>query len=114
MDVAAGQPEDSMNPTKPKRDEYLDPKGYWIDPDRNIRRFGNEDGEQVAVLRATACCSDADGIGSTRRSSRASTPHLRKTRCLTGDSSMRRRWPRRTRPASNHSSTRLRVQLRIV
>jgi hypothetical protein len=66
MDVAAakarkaGQPGDSTNPTKPKRNEYLDPKGYWIDPDRNIRRFGDKDGEQVAVLRATACCSDAE------------------------------------------------------
>jgi hypothetical protein len=63
MDVAAaktGQPGDSTSPTKPKRDEYLDPKGYWIDPDRNIRRLGDKDGEQVAVLRATACCSDAE------------------------------------------------------
>ncbi len=66
MDVAAAKTaeqenqKNSTNPRKPGRDEYMDPKGYWIDPDRNIRRLGDKDGEQVAVLRATACCSDAE------------------------------------------------------
>jgi hypothetical protein len=36
------------------------PEGYWIDPDRDIRRLGDKDGEQVAVLRAAACFSDAE------------------------------------------------------
>jgi hypothetical protein len=54
---------DSMNSTdsaKPKRNEYIDPRGYWIDPSRNIRRLGDKDGEQVAVIRATPSCSDAE------------------------------------------------------
>jgi hypothetical protein len=44
----------------PTRDEYIDPKGYWIDSNRNIRRLGNDDGEQIVVVRATESCSDAE------------------------------------------------------
>jgi hypothetical protein len=40
--------------------DYIDPKGYWIDPARNIRRMGTEDGEQRVILRATQDCSDAE------------------------------------------------------
>ena len=29
--------------------DYIDPKGYWIDPEGNIRRMGNEDGEQEII-----------------------------------------------------------------
>ena len=39
---------------------YIDPKGYWVDPDRNVRRMGNEGGEQRAILRATPECSEAE------------------------------------------------------
>jgi hypothetical protein len=45
---------------KSKRNEYLDPKGYWIDPARNIRRLGKKDGEQLVMFRATPKCSDAE------------------------------------------------------
>jgi hypothetical protein len=50
----------NLKDEKPQRDEYIDPKGYWIDPGRNIRRMGNKDGEQVVILRATPNCSDAE------------------------------------------------------
>jgi hypothetical protein len=43
--------------TKPAKNEYLDPKGYWIDPERTIRRM---DGDQVVIIKATADCSDAE------------------------------------------------------
>jgi hypothetical protein len=46
--------------TSPKRNEYIDPKGYWIDPSRNVRRLGNDAGEQSIVVRATENCSDAE------------------------------------------------------
>lgn len=57
MVVAQANPE---KVEKSKRDEYIDPEGYWIDPSRNIRRLGNKDGEQIVVLRATENCSDAE------------------------------------------------------
>ena len=43
-----------------EKDNYIDPKGYWMDPNRNIRRMGTRDGEQVVILRATQQCSDAE------------------------------------------------------
>jgi len=42
------------------RDEYIDSLGYWIDPQRNIRRMGEKDGEQIVILKATPECSDAE------------------------------------------------------
>jgi hypothetical protein len=50
----------SFKTEEPQRNEYIDPKGYWIDPGRNIRRMGTKDGEQVVILRATPDCSDAE------------------------------------------------------
>ena len=41
---------------------YIDPKGYWADPDRNIRRMGHENGEQRAILKATEACSEAEWV----------------------------------------------------
>ena len=35
-------------------ENYIDPKGYWIDPDRNIRRTS---GGQEAIVTATEKCS---------------------------------------------------------
>ena len=40
--------------------DYLDPEGYWVDPDRNIHRSGNEDGEQEIIASATKVCSKAE------------------------------------------------------
>jgi hypothetical protein len=50
----------ALNGQKPERNEYIDPKGYWIDPRRNIRRLGDKDGEQAVILLATPQCSDAE------------------------------------------------------
>jgi hypothetical protein len=60
MEVAPAKAEKAQKAEKSKRNEYIDPKGYWIDPNRNIRRLGNEDGEQAIVVRATENCSDAE------------------------------------------------------
>jgi hypothetical protein len=43
-----------------EKNTYIDPRGYWIDPNRSIRRMGDKDGEQVAIIRATPSCSDAE------------------------------------------------------
>jgi hypothetical protein len=40
--------------------DYIDPKGYWCDPSGNIRRMGNEDGEQEIIATATEVCSEAE------------------------------------------------------
>jgi hypothetical protein len=40
--------------------DYVDPEGYWADPERNIRRMGDEDGEQMIILKATEVCSDEE------------------------------------------------------
>jgi hypothetical protein len=40
--------------------DYIDPKGYWCDPSGNIRRMGNEDGEQEIIVTATEVCSEAE------------------------------------------------------
>jgi hypothetical protein len=50
----------TLNGEKQQRNEYIDPKGYWIDTARNIRRLGKKDGEQLVILRATPECSDAE------------------------------------------------------
>lgn len=39
---------------------YVDPRGYWIDPARNIRRLSTENGEQRVILKATDDCTDAE------------------------------------------------------
>jgi len=49
-----------QTPLQHEKDNYIDPKGYWIDPNRNIRRMGQRGGEQVVILRATPNCSDAE------------------------------------------------------
>jgi hypothetical protein len=40
--------------------DYIDTKGYWISPDRTIRRMGDEGGEQQIIAKATEECSDAE------------------------------------------------------
>jgi hypothetical protein len=40
--------------------DYIDPEGYWLDPDGNIRRLGDEDGEQEIIATVTRICSDAE------------------------------------------------------
>jgi hypothetical protein len=40
-----------------REDLYVDPKGYWIDPARNLRRVS---GEQDIILSATEKCSDLE------------------------------------------------------
>ena len=37
--------------------DYLDEKGYWIDPERNLRRIN---GEQEIVVSATDECTKAE------------------------------------------------------
>jgi hypothetical protein len=40
---------------------FIDPKGYWIDQSRNIRRMSTVGmHEQPVILRATQSCSDAE------------------------------------------------------
>jgi hypothetical protein len=39
---------------------FIDPNGYWIDQERNIRRMSNDGGEQPVIMRATQECSDAE------------------------------------------------------
>jgi hypothetical protein len=41
---------------------YVDPLGYWIDPERNVRRMGDEGGEQEIIIKATENCSDAERL----------------------------------------------------
>lgn len=33
--------------------DYIDPKGYWLDPERNIRRIGDEEGQQEIIATVT-------------------------------------------------------------
>lgn len=40
--------------------DYVDSQGYWITPDREIKRMGNYSDEQATVIQATAHCSDAE------------------------------------------------------
>jgi hypothetical protein len=40
--------------------DYIDTKGYWISPDRKIRRMGDEDGEQEVIVKKTGACSEAE------------------------------------------------------
>ena len=42
------------------KDDYIDPKGYFIDSDRNIRRLGDVEGEQAIILKATEKCTKAE------------------------------------------------------
>jgi len=45
----------SSHGTGKERDEqYIDPEGYWIDPERSVRR---KSGEQTVILKATEHCS---------------------------------------------------------
>lgn len=39
--------------------DFIDPKGYWADPERNIRRTS---GEQGIILKATDGCTKAEWI----------------------------------------------------
>jgi hypothetical protein len=41
-------------------EQYIDPQGYWIDPERNLRRMGTEYGEQKVIMKATEDCSNAE------------------------------------------------------
>ena len=40
-------------------DDFIDPKGYWADPERNIRRAS---GEQEVVLKATPACTNGEWL----------------------------------------------------
>jgi hypothetical protein len=40
--------------------DFIDPEGYWLDPDGNVRRMGDEDGEQEIIATATKICSEAE------------------------------------------------------
>ena len=40
-------------------DDFIDPKGYWADPERNIRRSS---GEQEVVLIATRTCTKGEWL----------------------------------------------------
>jgi hypothetical protein len=40
-------------------DEYIDPKGYWIDPERKVRRM-SDNGQQAVIIQATGDCSVAE------------------------------------------------------
>jgi hypothetical protein len=37
-----------------QNEQYIDPEGYWIDPERNVRRMS---GEQEVILSAAENCS---------------------------------------------------------
>jgi amino acid transporter len=39
---------------------YIDPKGYWGDPEGNIRRMSDEGGEQEVIATITRVCSEAE------------------------------------------------------
>jgi hypothetical protein len=41
-----------------RQQQYIDPKGYWIDPVRNVRRMG---GKQEVTMSATEIDSDLNG-----------------------------------------------------
>ena len=40
-------------------EDFIDPKGYWADPERNVRRTS---GEQGVIIRATDECTKAEWI----------------------------------------------------
>ena len=40
--------------------DYVDSQGYWITPEREIKRMGNYGGEHVTIIQATRNCSDAE------------------------------------------------------
>jgi hypothetical protein len=40
--------------------DYIDPKGYWGDPEGNIHRMGNEDGEQEIIATVAKTCSETE------------------------------------------------------
>jgi len=42
---------------KQRDEQYIDPKGYWIDPDRNVRR---KSAEQTVILKAAEDCSGVE------------------------------------------------------
>ena len=39
---------------------YIDPKGYWGDPEGKIHRMDDEDGEQEVIATITPACSEAE------------------------------------------------------
>jgi len=47
-----------VQPKDPK--DYVDSQGYWITPEREVKRLGNNGGEQLTIIAATAHCSDAE------------------------------------------------------
>jgi hypothetical protein len=78
MEVAPAKAEKAQKAEKSKRNEYIDPKGYWIDPNRNIRRLGNEDGEQAIVVRQPRTARTPNGTGSMKPSLSVSIRRKRK------------------------------------
>jgi hypothetical protein len=41
------------------KQQYIDPKGCWIDPEQKVRRMSDE---QQIVLSAAEACSDLNGV----------------------------------------------------
>jgi hypothetical protein len=39
--------------------DYIDPKGYWAF-EGDIRRMGDEDGQQEVIIKRTNACSEAE------------------------------------------------------
>ena len=40
--------------------DYIDPKGYWVSPEGDIRRVSDEDGEHEVIVQKTRYCSEAE------------------------------------------------------
>ena len=44
---------------------YIDPKGYWGDPEGKIHRMGNENGEQIQPLNIAVATAVTNTFRST-------------------------------------------------
>jgi len=40
--------------------DYIDPKGYWVCPEGEIRRISDDDGEHEVIVKKMPSCSDAE------------------------------------------------------
>jgi hypothetical protein len=47
------------NDSEDNLDDFIDPKGYWADAERNIRRTS---GERSVIVKATNECTKAEWI----------------------------------------------------
>jgi hypothetical protein len=57
------------------RIDFIDREGYLLDPDGNIHRVGNEDGEHEIIATVTLACSQAERILLTQALDRAARNH---------------------------------------